>query len=403
MPLATPASHDGGIRKLAIAGFVVLVALVTNFYLGDPGQRLQTDWTAFDNAATRLFAGETVYQPWDFEAEPLPYLYPPFALWLAVPLQPFGFFGSWAISFTMTAVTSLFGVRFLAAATAKGVRQTTGVIVAGTTGSFFGAAALGQYSGFYVLSLGLALWLWKKDRLFLSGLALGILWMKPNFAIAIPVVLVWSRSWPVLRGFMTSMVVAFVASIPFGLQIWAEAYDNIRDMGERQVAGQLFESKFVSVLGAFQAVTGKQLLDASSIAVFLVVAFIVGVATLIVWHPSRLQGNLDRAFGVLAVFVVVTNTRVYFYDGAVAIFGVLALWLYAQRTGDRSSARWMAALALPLWIASWGNVFESLNAFFGVIAAVIAVVVSVNALRRPVDHSPGLESGHVESTAAVHL
>ena len=367
-----------------LSGSVLMILLLASVF-SDPSTQLQTDWTAFDNAASRLFAGEPIYQPWDAQTEPLPYLYPPFVLWLALPLALTGFLGSWAVSFAMTAGTLAIGVALLGKTVPGGIDRTTGLVLAGTCGSFFGAALLGQYSGMYVLSLGLALWLWHRDRVFFAGLALGILWMKPNFAIAIPVVLSWSRSWPALRGFLSGGALAFVASIPFGLGLWAEAYLNVLDMGERQTAGQLFESKFVSVLGGFQALTGAELLDPISIVVFLAVAVVVGVATLVVWHPSHLVGNLDRAFGVLAIFVVVANTRVYFYDGAVAIFGVLALWFHAQRTGNAQTQKWISLLAVPLWIVSWGIAFDSVNAYFGVIAGAIALLTVRSSIQdRPV-------------------
>lgn len=402
MDTVRPSHWEPHIRKLAVLAGSTMVILVANFYLGDPGQRLQTDWTAFDNAADRLLAGERIYVPWG-QDEPLPYLYAPFALWLSLPLAGAGFFASWMISFALTALTSALGIGFLVKSTPKAVDKTTGLIVAATGGSFFGAAVLGQYSGMYVLSLGLALWLWTKDRHFLAGLALGILWLKPNFAIAIPVVLIWSRSWPALRGFLSSAVLAFVASLPFGLHLWSEAYFNVQDMGQRQVDGQLFESKFVSVLGGFQALTGAELLEPASLVVFFVVALVVGIATLIVWHPKHLVGNFDRAFGVLAVFVVVANTRVYFYDGAVAVFGVLALWFYSRRTHDRASSRWIAILALPLWIASWGNAFEFLNAYFGVFAAAIALVVARNALRESTFDSPEVGTRRDDIAHVAHV
>ena len=381
MDSEAPLQRESLVQKAAILGGSVLIILLLASVFSDPMTQLQTDWTAFDNAASRLFAGETVYQPWNAETEPLPYLYPPFVLWLALPLALTGFLGSWAISFAMTAGTLAIGVALLSKTMPAGVDRTTGLVLAGSCGMFFGAALLGQYSGMYVFSLGLALWLWHKDRVFLAGLALAILWMKPNFAIAVPVVLIWARSWPALRGFFAGGVVAIVASVPFGLGLWADAYLNVLDMGQRQRAGQLFESKFVSVLGGFQALTGAELLDPASVAVFLVVALVVGVATLVAWHPSKLIGNLDRAFGMLAIFVVVANTRVYFYDGAVAVFGVLALWFHAQRTGNVHAKKWISRLAVPLWIFSWGIAFDSVNAYFGIVASAIALSVAWSAVK----------------------
>ena len=85
---------------IAVTGVLVLMLAV--WVLDDPSTNLETDWTAFDRAADRFFAGETVYRPFSFEEEPLPYLYPPFVLWLSFPLALFGFLGSYAVAAVST-------------------------------------------------------------------------------------------------------------------------------------------------------------------------------------------------------------------------------------------------------------------------------------------------------------
>ncbi len=359
--------------------------LIVVWVLGDPALRLRTDWTAFDNAADRLFEGTEIYRPWKADVETLPYLYPPFALWLTIPLRLGGFYLSWAIAAGMTAASLAAGVRFLASSMPSTFDRVTGVMVAATTGSFFGATLLGQYSGLYVLAFGLAAWLWHRQRDVLAGLALGLLLLKPNIAVAVPVVLVWSRSWRVLGGFGFAALGAAAASVPFGVDQWSAFISNVRDMGERQIAGQLFEEKFVSFSGAMQTFTGRGAEDGLIIGVWLVVTALLGVATLLVWHPARLAGNTDRALGLLAVFVIAANPRMYFYDGALAIWGMLALWMYAKRTGDTVLARRLGWLALPLWVTSWGNAFEVLNAYFGLVIVAVILTVGVHASERSFD------------------
>jgi len=369
-------------RRLAQRGAVVFgsmfVILVLAWLLGDPLPRLRTDWTAFDNAADRLVAGEEVYRPWNAESETLPYLYPPFALWLSLPLALGGFLTSWFIAASMTAVSSAVGVALLLRSTPEHIDRRTAAVGLATCGSFFGASLLGQYSGFYVLAFGLSLLLWSRDRQALAGLALAILLMKPNIAIAVPVILVWSRSWRVLAGFAGGAVLALGASIPFGVTSWESFVANVRDMGERQLAGQLFESKFVNVAGAFQTWSGAGSQDTATITVWLVSTLVLGVVTLLAWHPSRLDGNLDRALGVLALFVIVANTRMYFYDGALAMWGLGAVWLHGERAGTPDYVRRLSLLAVPVWLFSWGNVFEVLNAFFAICAASVLVAVGLD-------------------------
>ena len=103
--------------NIAMAVSAVLILMLVQWVAQDPIERLSTDWTAFDNAADRLANGETIYRPVDVETEPLPYLYPPFALWLVLPLGWVSFAGSFAISAAMTAITVVLGNVLLLKAT----------------------------------------------------------------------------------------------------------------------------------------------------------------------------------------------------------------------------------------------------------------------------------------------
>ncbi len=155
-------------RRISIVSTVVLAILLTAWVRTDPRVNLETDWTSFDNAAERLLAGERVYVPLS-EDEPLPYLYPPFVLMLALPLGLFGFYGSWALSAGMTFISFFVGIALLAKSVPGDIDRSTGLIVATFSGTLLSAALIGQYSGIYVLAFGLAVWLWQNDRQLLAG------------------------------------------------------------------------------------------------------------------------------------------------------------------------------------------------------------------------------------------
>jgi len=109
--------------------------MLTAWILSDPVEHLSTDWTAFDTAADRVFAGEDVYRPYDAETEPLPYLYPPFALWLALPLGLFGFAGSFFLSALFTACCLVFGLVWMSRAERAEVDRSTGLVVGLASGA----------------------------------------------------------------------------------------------------------------------------------------------------------------------------------------------------------------------------------------------------------------------------
>ena len=96
---------------IVLGGALMVLAIGTVSQEGLEG--IRTDWTAFDNAASRFLGGEQIYVPWDAEVEPLPYLYPPFALWLALPLGLVGFLGSYVLAAGSALAALLGGISLL--------------------------------------------------------------------------------------------------------------------------------------------------------------------------------------------------------------------------------------------------------------------------------------------------
>ena len=386
---------------------VVLVMLVA-WVLGDPTTNLATDWLAFDNAADRLIAGEEIYRPIDIDEEPFPYLYPPFALALTLPLAAFGFLGSWAISAAFTMSTFLAGLWLAQRALNPDRDRVASLVIAVSTGTFMATVLIAQYSGVYVLAFGLVLWLWVNDRPGLAGLALAIMLMKPNIGIAVPVVLVWSRSWRALVGFLVGALMSFVVSLPFGLSRWGEFFASVQDQLAIQQDGLVPVDKMVTFVGGLQATFGLESTSPVTVGFWLVTSLIVGVATISLWSPKHLEGNIPRALGSLAIFVVVANPRLYFYDASLVVFGVFVLWHERHRLGLLVT-RWLPCLAVGLWVASWGTLFSGLNAVVAPLGAGVVVLVALEAARGKgsLSEAPGIdfvedggEDGRHEARAA---
>lgn len=359
-----------------IAGAILF--LLVGWVLQDPFENLQTDWLAFDNAADRLFAGEDIYRGIDVDDEPFPYLYPPFALVLVLPLTLFGFIGSWAISALLTASSFVGGLWLaLRAMEVEGERATT-MIIALSTGTFMATVLIAQYSGIYVLSAGLALWLWSKDRRILAGLALAILLMKPNIGLAVPFILVWSRSWRVLSGFAIGALASGAVSLIFGVSQWMGFISAVQEQSQLQQGGTAPVEKMVTFVGGVQSLFGLGAASPVVIGVWLCSTFVVGVGTLRLWSPRRLRDDLPIAVGAFAIFVVVANPRLYFYDASLIVLGVFVLWHQRARLGPRVQ-RLLPFLGLALWFASWGTLISSLNALVAPLGAVLVVLVAMDA------------------------
>lgn len=380
----TRAHKFARLTAIFVAG--VFIFMLAAWVLEDPRENVMTDWTAFDNAADRLVSGETIYRPWNQDTEPLPYLYPPFALWLVLPLAFLGFWASFAVSTLTPLAAYISGLRKLGRAELGKVDKTTGLIVALASGPAIGANLIGQYSGLYVLAFGAAALLYTKDMRVLAGLVLAFLWIKPNIAIVVPFALVWSRSWRPLKGFFAGTVLMLALSLPFGLEQWNGFASNIANMAELQERGVVPINKMVTVLSSIQTLFGLEAAVIPSLVTWAAVAAILGVAILVLWTPTRLAESPVRAFGALAVFAVVANPRLYFYDSSLLLMGVYGLWLSASVRGSAVAARWTGILGLLVWAGSWGSLFPVLNPIVGPTAAVVLLLSAADALR-PVESS----------------
>lgn len=372
------------IRRIALVIAGVLVFMLIAWVLDDPVENLSTDWTAFDNAADRVLAGEDVYRPYDATSEPLPYLYPPFALWLALPLGIFGFTASFVFSALLSAGCLVFGLVWMSRAetgTADRSRiaeRTTALIVGLGSGAAITSTLIGQYSGVYALAIGGAARAYSTDRRTLAGVFLALLWLKPNLAIAVPVVVVWSRSWVVLRGFAIASAGIFVSSVPFGLDQWNGFSSNVQMMAELQETGVVPFRKMVTILGSAQTLLDVNTTEPGLIVFWLGSTGLLGIAVLQLWRREALEESPMRAFGALALFVVAANPRLYFYDATLVVVGSLGIWLSSTRFGGATARRFLAVLMFASWISLWGGVFVALNTLVGPLAGLTLVVVSLD-------------------------
>lgn len=372
-----PRSHRWA-RRLAIVTTGVLAFMMIAWVLSDPVENLSTDWTAFDRAADRLFDGGDLYRPYDAEAEPLPYLYPPYALWLVLPLAAFGFSGSFVLSALLSAGSLVAGVLLMSRAGDGEVDRTTGVVMGLASGAALSSVLIGQYSGLYALAIGAATRAYTTERRWLAGALLALLWIKPNLAIAVPVALVWSRSWRMLTGFSVATTTLFASSLAFGVGRWDGFVSNAQMMAELQEDGVVPFRKMVTLLGSAQTALDVRSLEPALIVFWLGTTALLGLAVLRLWRADELARSPIRAFGALALFVVAANPRLYFYDATLVVVGVLGVWIASQTDGRPERRRLVSIAAALAWFSLWGGVFVSLNVLVGPMAALVLALAATD-------------------------
>jgi alpha-1,2-mannosyltransferase len=179
---------------------------------------LSSDWsTIFDGERLTAHLNET-YRDWLWR--PLgfrPWVYPPSYLLLLAPFGFLNFLGSYVAFQAITAIA-------LVAALVLGNRQKrTGWAIAAAT-LLCPAAAINVASGqnaFLIAALFVAGFRLLDRRPILAGALLGLLTIKPQFALMAPVALIAARRWPALLAAAGSAIFLAAASVAiFGVDAW---------------------------------------------------------------------------------------------------------------------------------------------------------------------------------------
>jgi hypothetical protein len=286
------------------------------------------DWVAFDQAGWRALGGDwsSVYRA--SANEQFPYLYPPFAIVLALPLGLVPFWPSYVI----TVAAALAGIGWSCRRLTAVLPNDDGrwpvfcvaLLCAPTT---LQVIITGQYSWIYFTSLcGLAAGLHDGDER-RAGYSLALLCLKPNLAVAVIPMLLIRRQWPVLRRATRATFIVVAATLPFTLFAWGDFAAALRGVAERQELGDAPIEKQVTLLAFLRVVSGQ---TAGAPAITTLWLAIVAVAAILVAHTWRRAGaevSAVRLSGLAALCMVALSPRLYFYDALVLAVPAAAWYL----------------------------------------------------------------------------
>jgi hypothetical protein len=222
---------------------------------------------------------------------------------------------------------------------------------------FWGIFVNGQLSAIAVCSVGIAIYLERHSRLMLSGLALSMLAYKPTLLLLLIPMLLLTRRFRTLAGFMTGIVALALVSTGFeGIQIWS-AYSRFLALfgrvagleGQRTV--QLW--KFIDIGSCLQAVDGGR--SGLGWALLIpVVAIIAGGLAVLLWKSARGGGpQQSLAWAATLTWTLLLNVYVPMYDSILVAIAVV-LTLGAMEQMDWSTAtRWTVLVSFTILAASW--------------------------------------------------
>jgi hypothetical protein len=345
----------------AIYGWAVLAS--TPAHPGSIGLNLNalgTDFMVFYSGARWFWTGHlaelldgdrfTIYLNGTFAhwlSQPLsfrPWVYPPNYLLLMLPFGLLPFAAAYVL-FQLTTAASL-----AAALCIGGKRQTLPLVIAAALLSPAAAinAGMGQ-NGFLSAALIVAGLRFIPTRPVLAGAILGLLTIKPQFWLLVPIVLIAAREWRALVwSAISAAAVALISAGVFGFDTWRHWIDLARGSygdpnGEWVELGRMWGDSIYACLvsgGAPQSIANA-LQAAGTLA---------GIA--LAYFAFRRDLPWDRKIAILLAATILAAPHTSLAD-TVLLTTAAALWAGELATAKAPLAQW--TLALALWIAALVN------------------------------------------------
>jgi hypothetical protein len=202
-----------------------------------------------------------------------------------------------------------------------------------------GQTAIIPLLGFFLAWLAL-----RANRPFLAGLAFGLLSLKPQFAIVLSFVVVFTAQWRMLLGGLCSIALQMSAVIAIlGVQALRSYFDTIMAMPHIERFLEPDPWRMHSLRTITNLVPGTP----GHVLWFLISA---AVTAIVVW-VWRSRAKLTTRLGMLVLGTVLVNPHLFLYDAIVLVLPLL--WLGALVENER-----------PLWRMAYWHAIYMLFVFF---------------------------------------
>jgi len=349
-------THQGDKARLTAAiGFVAIYfGVLAHAYFTSTnlvtihGPVFGGDFIAFWTAAKDAFSNNYIalYQPEMFEqrlgelfpsddAHRLSWQYPPTMTLLIAPFGALPYlasYGAWAIISTgifvfvlsrfWTDRTALFYAVFSLAAFQGWITGQTG---------FFTAALLALAAGF------------ADRRPIVAGLAAGLLTVKPQLGLLIPIAFIAAGCWRAFAAAaITSMALAGVSVLVFGMDAWVAFFEAVTGHGERMQTAVFPVYKVISPFGGM-AMAGVP--QSAALAIHGVFAMALAVFVFAVWRRIK---DWDLRLMALCAAAPLATPYAFYYELAVFI---PPIFLVARRALETGWLRGEKPALMVLWIA----------------------------------------------------
>ncbi len=236
--------------------------------------------------------------------------------------------------------------------------------------SLFHFFVRGQISALLLLCFSAAFLAFRADHDWLAGIALGCLVFKPQFLVAIPLVLLLAQAWKPLAGLAISAAGQLaLTTIYFGTAVMRAYFDTmlhisrwvgLSEIGPAHIQMHSLRS-FFALLIPWRDV---------SLALYLVSSIAVIAMAAAVWKSSA---ALAVRFSALILAAVLVNPHLFIYDLLVLapVFLLLVDWMLRSQPSAAPMLRVLLCLSymLPLLgpLSRWTHLQLSVLAFAGLL------------------------------------
>nr|WP_070961232.1 glycosyltransferase family 87 protein [Hyphomonas sp. Mor2] len=292
----------------------------------------------FDILSYRAFLAEVYGQPFE-----LNWSYPPHFLFFTLPLAGLPYLVAYA-------VWTLVGLGVYLAATGRHLRRTYDLkapqlvllVAAPATlvNAFFGQ------NGFITGTLLYVGVRYSKDRPALAGLCLGLLTIKPQLGLLIPIMLLLTRQWRTIAVAVITALIAIAASaMVFGTQSWIDYFEKVvpYQRGVMEEGTGLFLQMMPSAYGL-----GRLLDLPPQICLLLQLPLSLFALGLTVWLFLKPRGNDEATVLLFLLCTFMVTPYAFNYDMTALTPALLAYWASAQVKQPLSGAQKFLILSLFL-------------------------------------------------------
>jgi hypothetical protein len=298
----------------------------------------------------------------------IPNLYGPQVGLLFVPFARMPFLAAGALWVTLSSLI-YFGCVYFILRCCPTLRLDRGIVAlcALAYPPLFHVFVRGQLSALILLCFTAAFLTLRADRCVLSGLTLGCLVLKPQFLVAIPLILLLARAWMMLAGLLASSAAQLVlARFYFGPAVMHDYLNMLRHASDWISTAELTLAPIqMHSLRSFWTLLFPWPHAALILYVLSSIAVIALAAT--IWRSAS---PLAFRFAALVLAAVLVNPHLFVYDllALAPVFLLLADWSIQNAHNIATAAlRVLLYLAflLPLFgpIARWTHLQLSVVAF----------------------------------------